>query len=362
MRAAVVNCCVVAFLAGATSALGAVDPAAKIDTPVLKVEGNRLKTSQGTLVRLCGVNIASLEWTSKGEHVLTSLTVAITDWGSNIVRLPLSQDRWFGRVKEQNDGGAAYRRLVQELVQSAAARQCYVLLDLHWSDAGVWGRNIGQHWMPDDNSVDFWECVAPIYANHPAVLFDLYNEPHDVSWEVWRDGGAISEKSGKVSGEKLEYHTPGMQKLLDVCRSKGAKNVIVAGGLDWAYDLSGIAKGYALADPKGYGVVYATHIYPWKKNWDHNVAAMLDKYPVLVGEVGCQLGGKEEDPKTWAPKVLDYIEKHQLHWTAWDLHPAAGPCLIQDWKYTPTPYWGAPVKKALRDAAARRAGPPGDKR
>jgi hypothetical protein len=349
------------LLAGTTTLAGAGEATAKKGLPLLKVEGNRLKTSQGALVRLQGVNIASLEWTSKGEHVPQSLSVAITEWHANIIRLPLSQDRWFGRGNEQKDGGAAYRKLVQELVQSAAAQQCYLLLDLHWSDAGVWGRNISQHNMPDDNSVAFWEAVASAYANHPAVLFDLYNEPHSVSWEVWRNGGTVSEKNDKAPDGRLEYHTPGMQKLLDACRSQGAKNVIVAGGLDWAYDLSGVVKGYALADPKGNGVVYATHIYPWKKDWDRNVTVVLDTYPVLVGEVGCRPADKKlparwqkaEAPETWAPKVLSYIEEHQLHWTAWDLHTGAGPSLILDWNYTPTPYWGVPVKKALCNKAGK---------
>jgi len=205
-------------------------------------------------------------------------------------------------------------------------------LDLHWSNGGVWGHCIGQHCMPDDNSTDFWKAVAAAYANHPAVLLGLYNEPHDVSWEVWRNGGTVSEKHDKAPGGKLQYHTPGMQKLVDVCRDQGAKNVIVAGGLDWAYELSAIAQGYALADDRGHGVVYDTHIYPWKKDWDRHVTVVLDKYPVLVGEVGCQPGGQEEDPKTWAPKVLDYIDKHQLHWTAWDLHPAAGSVLARSEK------------------------------
>jgi hypothetical protein len=332
-------------------------PPIEAGPPLLAVAGNRLKTPAGDVVRLQGVNIASLEWTSKGENVLRSLTVAIDDWGANVVRLPLAQDRWFGRAKEQKDGGAAYRTLVQQVVQSAALKRCYVLLDLHWSDAGVWGQNIAQHHMPDQQSAAFWQAVAAQFANHPAVLFDLYNEPHDVSWEVWRNGGVVHEGSGNAPGGKLEYRTPGMQSLLEVCRKQGARNVIVAGGLDWAYDLTGLAKGYALADPRGNGVVYATHIYPWKRDWDRNVTVAVDRYPVLVGEVGCEPGGKEEDPKTWAPKVLDYIERHQLHWTAWDLHPAASPCLIRDWNYTPTPHWGTQVKRALRDAAAKRAAP-----
>ncbi len=239
-------------------------------------------------------------------------------------------------------------------MQSAAERQCYVLLDLHWSNADVWGQNIGQHWMPDTNSAIFWEAVATNYANHSAVLFDLYNEPHNVSWEVWRNGGLVSEKSDKAPGGKFEYHTPGLQKLLELCRAKGAMNVVVAGGLDWAYDLSGVTKGLALADPKGRGVMYGTHIYPWKKNWERHVTVAVAQYPVLVGEVGCEAKGKEEPAETWAPKVLAYIQQHQLNWTAWDLHPAASPCLIKDWTYTPTPHWGVLVKAALREDAAKR--------
>ncbi|MGA2067776.1 MAG: cellulase family glycosylhydrolase [Thermoguttaceae bacterium] len=345
-----------ALLFSIALALAAAPAADGAGPPPLAVAGNRLKTPAGGVVRLQGVNIASLEWTSKGENVLRSLAVAVDDWGANVIRLPLAQDRWFGRAKEQNDGGAAYRKLVEQVVEAAAWKRCYVLLDLHWSDAGAWGQNIAQHHMPDQNSIPFWQAVAARFANHPAVLFDLYNEPHDVSWEVWRNGGMVHEGSGNSPGGKLEYRTPGMQRLLEVCREQGARNVIVAGGLDWAYDLTGLVKGYALADPQGNGVVYATHIYPWKRDWDRNVTVAVDRYPVLVGEVGCEPGGKEEDPKTWAPKVLDYIERHRLNWTAWDLHPAASPCLIRDWKYTPTPHWGTPVKRALREAAAKRAG------
>ena len=46
-------------------------------------------------------------------------------------------------------------------------------------------------------------------------------------------------------------------------------------------------------------------------------------------------------------QVLQALEDHQWDWTAWDLHPAASPCLIKDWKYTPTPFFGQWVKKAL---------------
>ncbi len=314
--------------------------------PELHVKGNRLLTSENKTVRWHGVNIASLEWSGRGENVLKSVKEVTENWNCNCIRLPLSQDRWIGRGSDQKDDGANYRKIVRDAVQLASSKNAYVLLDLHWSNAGEWGKHIGQHYMPDDNSVAFWESVSAEYADDPAVALDLYNEPHDVSWEVWQNGGTVTEKS--KSGP-LTYHTPGMQKLLDVCRGKGAKNVVVAGGLDWAYDLSGVVNGHALKDDVGNGVVYATHIYPWKGSWDKHVTVATTNYAVLVGEVGCEPKGNNEDPSTWAPRVLAYIQQHELNWTAWCFHPGASPCLIKDWTYTPTSYWGEHAKKALSE-------------
>jgi endoglucanase len=45
--------------------------------------------------------------------------------------------------------------------------------------------------------------------------------------------------------------------------------------------------------------------------------------------------------------MLGLIQKHKLNWTAWCFHPKSSPRLLLDWDYTPTPFWGEFVKKAL---------------
>src|SRR5690242_15131218 len=165
----------------------------------LKVDGTQILNSKKERVVLRGVNTACLEWSSDGEgHILDTVKTAIRDWHVNIIRLPLAQDRWFGKAPEQSDNGVAYRALVKQVVDTCAAQGCYILLDLHWSDEDEWGKQIGQHKMPDQNSVTFWKDCARIYKNHPAVLFDLYNEPHDVSWDLWHDGGTVTEKNRRT--------------------------------------------------------------------------------------------------------------------------------------------------------------------
>ena len=337
--------------------------AAAAAPPPLHVAGTQLKDNRGHVVRLQGVNVPSLEWTATGDHVLQSVGAAIDGWQARVIRLPLSQDRWFGKTAEQTDGGADYRRLVADIVRAISDRKAYVLLDLHWSDGGQWGQHIGQHSLPDENSLLFWKDMASVFRGNPSVLFDLYNEPRDVTWDVWQHGGDVVEhNSDPRRGTDLEYHSPGMQAVLDTVRAAGAKNVVLVGGLDWAYDLTGIVNGHALDDRHGNGILYATHIYPWKKDWDAHVTVAAAKYAIFVGEVGCepyregQPAYTKVDPDTWAPQVLAYINQHQFSWTAWSFHPAAGPCLITGWDYAPTPYWGIYVKKALDDAASASAG------
>jgi len=325
-------------------------------------------------VRLRGVNCAGLEWASDGEgHILQTVKVAIEDWRVNHVRLPLSQDRWFGKAPEQKDEGKAYRALVREIVDLCASKGVYIMLDLHWSDVGEWGANIGQHSMPDENSLAFWKDLAPVYANHPAVLYDLYNEPHDVTWDVWLNGGEVTDRPNRRGQTPKTFKAVGMQSLLDVVRATGARNLIVVGGLDWAYDFSGILDGRQLKDPNGNGVIYANHCYNNKnqavETWIANMEKAAAVLPIIVSEFGgsyVQGRTAESGPGRrggmrgggdWLMRVLQAIEDHRWSYTAWDLHPAAGPTLIAGWDYTPTPNFGVYVKQMLAGTLPRYVPP-----
>jgi enterochelin esterase family protein len=347
----------VAVAMAAAALLTAVGATEAAMPPALKVVGARVQDDAGQRVRLRGVNAASLEWSSDGEgHILRTVETAVKDWRANVVRLPLSQDRWFGKAPEQTDGGTAYRALVRKVVDACADRGAYVILDLHWSGRGEWGKDIGQHKLPDENSVAFWKDAAAAYKDHPAVLFGLYNEPHDVSWDTWLNGGDVTEQERKDNAEKT-YRGVGMRRLLDTVRATGAKNVVVVGGLDWSYDFSGILDNRRLADPQGRGVIYDNHAYPFKGETVEKWVARMEKatatLPVLVGEFGSDpKGGAGLSGEEWVRAVLAALKGHDWDWTAWDLHPAAGPTLISDWDYTPTPHFGVWVKQALA------AGPP----
>jgi endoglucanase len=323
----------------------------------LKVSGNMIVAADGKQVWLQGLSLDSMQWNPGGDKILQSIPVAMEQWKANVIRLAVKEEFWFGRGQYQKDGGKGYKELVDAAVNATAARGGYLVLDLH------------RFGSPNDKHVEFWKDAAMRYKNHPGVLFELFNEPHGISWKIWRDGGDLkSAENVKVdvnvveNNEKQDEHkSVGMQALVDAVRGTGAKNIVIAGGVDWSYNLSGVLKGYALTEREGgNGIVYSSHIYPWKKGWQ---AAMLDVaavHPIFMGEVGCP--EKWEDfsfisPKEryeelgpnckWPADMLGTIQKHKLNWTGFSFHPKCGPMVISDWQYTPTPYWGVYVKDAL---------------
>jgi hypothetical protein len=144
-----------------------------------------------------------------------------------------------------------------------------------------------------------------------------------------------------------------MQGLVDAVRSTGAKNIVIAGGIFWANDLTGITQGYALDDKGGNGIMYAWHTYNWHPGWNR-ILPVAEKYPIFLGEVGADVNkmnfiplDAQEDPYTFIPDMLGFIQKYKINWTGWCFHPKATPVMISDWNYTPTPYWGVFAKEAL---------------
>jgi hypothetical protein len=337
----------VARRAAAVTAKVPVVPADQLP-PMLRVQGNKVVDANGKEVWLQGVAIPSMGW-GGGERVLESTEHAIKEWKANVIRLGVREHFWAGTGPYQGDGGAAYRQLVDDVVNLVASHGGYTVIDLHRFRA------------PEEKDAIFWAAVAAKYKDHPAVLFELFNEPHDVSWEVWRNGGRVTTEKRKddVAAENAEelkgFHSIGHQRLVDVVRETGAKNIVIVGGLDYAYDLSGILKGYALEDKGGNGIVYSTHIYSWKSKWQEKFLDIAAVHPLFVGECGAQMErmpfippAQHEDATTWVPDFLGMIQKHKLHWTGWSFHPKASPCLLSSWDdYTPTPYWGEPAKRAL---------------
>jgi hypothetical protein len=56
----------------------------------------------------------------------------------------------------------------------------------------------------------------------------------------------------------------------------------------------------------------------------------------------------QEDPYTFCPDMLGFVQANHIHWGAFSLAPNSTPRLVLDWEYTPTPFWGEFVIEALK--------------
>ncbi len=314
----------------------------------VRVVGSSLVDASGRALRLRGVNRAGSEFAcAQGWGLFDGPTdntsiAAMTSWGVNAVRLPLNESCWLGinGVSTQY-GGQSYQDAIAGFVQRLHAAGLAVVLDLHWNAPGT-QKATGQQVMADaDHAPAFWSSVATRFVGDPGVVFDLYNEPHDVSWQCWRNGCTTAEG----------WRTAGMQTLLDAVRATGARQPVLAGGLGWASDLSHWL-AYRPTDPAGQ-LGASAHIYNFSQCnnetcWDGSIGQVAKMVPVLTGELGsndCATG--------FINRYLDWADRHNVNylgwtWNTWDCN--SGPALISSYDGTPTQL-GAALRARLLTAA-----------
>jgi endoglucanase len=311
--------------------------------PALHVAGTHIEDANGTPLQLNGVDRSGTEYACiqgwgifDGPSDAASVAV-MASWHVHIVRVPLNEDCWLNinGVKQQY-GGAAYRSAIAGFVSTLEAAGMDVILELHLSAPGSQPAT-GQEKMPDaDHSPDFWTSVASMFGTDPAVVFDLFNEPHDVSWACWRDGCMVDG-----------YQAAGMQSLVDAVRNTGATNVVMLGGLGWSGDLTKW-KQYMPNDPLTQ-LVASWHVYDFgacgtdPTCWKANVQGVGKAAPVLLGEIGesdCLHGFVDTFMKWLDKRSIGYVA-----WT-WDDWPDCngGPTLITNYDGTPTGY-GIGIRK-----------------
>jgi hypothetical protein len=135
-----------------------------------------------------------------------------------------------------------------------------------------------------------------------------------------------------------------MQELYNAVRGAGADNLVVAGGLDFAYDLSGVPSTRIA----GYNIVYATHPYnnsstKTPMGWDAHWGFLTKTDPVIITEFGDKNCATDYDSQ-----LLAYADMHGASWTSWAWYVGGCnfPSLITDWQGTPNAP-GMVVKAAL---------------
>jgi endoglucanase len=328
---------------GLSSSLGAAGSDSALG---LSVSGNRLVDESGRPIRLLGVNRSGSEYACAqgwgffdGPTDLRSIR-AMKRWGINAVRVPLNPDCWLGidGVKPQL-GGDPYRAAIDGFVARLNRAGLYVVLDQHVS-APAGERALGITPMADaDASPDFWRSVAARYTGNRSLIFDLYNEPHDLDWDCWLEGCQIPA-GGKGTERHPAYLAAGMQQLVDAVRSAGATQPLMVGGIDYARDLSGWL-AHRPVDPLNRLIAsehnYGHKLAPCRGACKAAIAATAAAAPVVVGELG-----QTDCRHDYIDKFMRWADRLGISYLGWAWNAKGGwtcrggPSLIENYRGKPS--------------------------
>jgi hypothetical protein len=295
--------------------------------PELFTSGNRIcrvDTTEPILLR--GVNRSGLEYTEPtsagflpaADFTEEEVSEIVRNWRCNVARIPFNQD-WalHGR---RGHSAEEYLASLDWVISWFAAIGAYTILDLHWLDADtIYGHThdengveVDNHVAPTPNAgtIPLWTALAARYCDEPAVIFDLFNEPHDRLTDdylpiqvIASDGSVVESEDGSVGPRKW---TAWASRLVAEVRAINPACLILVGGVSWAFDLHKIR----IAAPN---IVYSTHIYhdrpedTWGKAFGHAA-----EVPVFVGE-----WGGTKDNLDFGARLAWLLRGEGLGWAAW---------------------------------------------
>lgn len=231
---------------------------------LLQVEGNRIVNKNGDAVSLAG---NSFFWSNDnwgGERYYTPEVVSWLqeDWNTTIVRAAMGVEDSGGYL----DNKTANKERVQTIVDAAIDVGLYVIIDWH------------SHHAEDntDEAVNFFQEMATLYGEYDNVIYEIYNEPLDISWSNTIKPYALS--------------------VISAIRAIDPDNLIVVGTPEWSQRVD-----LAAADPitEFSNIAYTLHFYTiYHHQWlrDRANAALENGIALLITEWGL-IGYSLVDPE-----------------------------------------------------------------
>lgn len=249
----------------------------------LSTQGANIVNSNGDPVQLFGMSLFWSQWMGK---YYTSETVAWLkdDWKCSVVRAAMGIEHGGYLNNPEKE-----KQKVFTVVDAAIRQGIYVIVD--WHD-----HHAENH---QDAAVKFFSEVAQKYGNHPNIIYEIYNEPLDVSWN--------------------EVIKPYSQAVINAIRQHDPDNLIACGSRQWSQRVD-----EAAADPiEQPNIVYTLHFYAstHKEQLRQLARSAIEKgVPLMVTEFGItEASGDgfidENEARAW----WDFMDKHKISWCNWSV-------------------------------------------
>lgn len=286
----------------------------------LKVQSGQLSDAEGNAVMLRGVSLGWHNWWPRFYND-SAVKWLKDDWNVNIVRAAMGVDP-NGAYLEKPDFAIEKMKAV---IDAAIAADLYVIIDWH------------SHKLHLDEAKIFFAEMAKTYGKHPHVIYELYNEPIDDTWEEVK---AYSEA------------------IITEIRKHDPDNIILVGSPTWSQDLHLVAQNPILNQEN---IMYVLHFYAGthKESLRNRAEAVLKTgLPVFVSEcAGMEASGDGAiDQASWN-SWLDWMESKKVSWIAWSIADKDETCSMLlpsaaatgSWTPAQIKPWGQQVRETLKN-------------
>lgn len=291
----------------------------------LQTKGNQIIDQSGNPHQLRGMSLFWSNWSGKfwNEGVVQTLS---QDWKATVIRAAVGVENGNGYLENTEYN----KSLLRSVIREAIAQDIYVIID--WHD-----HNAIYH---QKESMEFFDEFSKEFGRYPNIIYELYNEPINASWEQIKS-----------------YAEPIIERI----RVNGSQNLIIVGTPTWSQDVDAV-----IGNPiQKENVAYTLHFYAGThKEWLRSKAdkALTSNLPLFVTEFGLSdASGDGRLDYQEMDRWLDWMNENSISYANWSVFDKAESSAALKPGADPRGQWtegsltasGSYMKNLLRSAVSR---------
>jgi endoglucanase len=249
----------------------------------LKIKDGHLMNSKDEKIQLKGMSLFWSQWAPEFYNFETVRNLK-EEWNINIIRAAMAVEN-----KGYLENPQREKEKVKQIIEAAIDLDLYVIVDWH------------DHHAEDhlEEAKEFFAGIARDYGHHPNLIYEIYNEPLDVSW----------------SNVLKPYH----EEVISAIRAHDDDNIVVVGTPRWSQQVD-----LAAEDPiEGENIAYTLHFYAGTHRQElRNIAkiAMEKGIALFVTEFGTTNADGDgpvyaEESREW----FEFMDQNNLSWCNWSI-------------------------------------------
>lgn len=261
------------------------------------IKHGALKTQNGKIIDKNGENVVLKGMSSHGivwfPKFINKYSIEKTkEYGANVFRVSMYTEEYGGYTTGENEKQNS-EKLLYSAVDNALSLDMYTIIDWHiLSDA-----NPMKH---KEEAKAFFDSVSKKYAGNPAVIYEICNEPHGVTWK--------------------NDIKPYANEIIPIIRKNSPEALIIAGTNTWSQDVDEASEDLLEFD----NIAYSFHFYAGTHkldNFKNKIEKALSKgATVFVTEWGTSdASGNNGNYFDEANKWLTYLDEKEISRINWSL-------------------------------------------